>query len=850
MAQSAREVALNLPAHRHAAEIVDAVRRHQVVVVEGPTGSGKTTQVPQLLADAGITDLMIGVTQPRRIAAVSVAWRIAAERDVELGQEVGYAIRFDDKTSDKTQIKIMTDGLLLQEARTDHDFGRYGVIIVDEAHERTLNIDFTLGLLQRALLRRADLRVVVSSATLDPRLFQRFFGGLGKEVPLVSIDSRPFPVDIRWRPQRSGDFDELIESVCRTVQRIHEADEEGDVLVFLAGAAAIRRCEERLTQLGVHRGGVILPLFGGLTRDEQERIFSEMPGLRKIVLSTNIAETSVTVPGVRHVIDTGRVKVMHVQPKTGVRTLREELVSQASADQRAGRAGRTAPGTCTRLYSEHDYEERPKFAVEEVLRLDLREVVLRLVDLGVTDIETFALPRKPPRHRLKLAIEQLMSMDAIDVDRGLTSVGRRMVPFPLSPSLARAVIAAADEHPDVVDEVLLVCAALSGRQPWVFTPNEESAARSAHRRFHHPLGDALTMIELVKAFLAAGDKTRFCTRNHVDPDLLAYIVKSHGQLCDVAESLGIRVVGGGAPSGVVKSLARGHKDNVLMGSGRNYESVHGLRCSIHPGSSLWRSEQRFVLSTDLIVLRRPYAAQVSVLRAEWLAALFPDLASQWGLRAPRSPLHKRNVERAELPSHVVVGGVELSINVQRGKAYVDIPAEHVEALLRVPPRSLDADVARLKSSIHVGDYRFSPGVPLGAQLGQLAWMPLPEPDADLRCVVPEGALLDFDRNLHTIERHVDELMAPMLPSKGKRPGWCCLVANGVGSYWFEVIPGFRDAVSATALSLEDLIDRLDGHDDLIARLMPIHHAWSEVARKQMANRKRGKGPRRNRKRGK
>ncbi len=808
-----------LPVYAHEAEILDAVRNHQVVVIEGPTGSGKTTQVPQILLDAEITDRVIGVTQPRRIAAVSVAWRIAEERGVAIGKDVGYAIRFDDQTSDATRLKVMTDGILLQEARGVHDFDNYGVIVIDEAHERTLNIDFILGLLRRALKGRADLRVVVSSATLQPALFQRFFRELGKDVPLVSIDARPFPVAIRYRPARYSDLDGLVDQICRHIQRICDAGEEGDILVFLSGQGPIQRCVKELGRLGIDRRAEVLPLYGALPREDQERIFA--PGdRRKIVLATNIAETSITVAGVRHVIDSGRVKVMRVNPRTGVRALKEEFVSQASADQRAGRAGRVAPGTCIRMYRQEDYDAQQRFLDEEVMRLDLREVVLRMLDLGVEDPHKFALPTRPPRGRLKGAIRQLKAMGAIDGHMRLTERGRKMTAFPLSPPLARAVLEAAERFPDVVDDVLLLVSALGGRQPWVFTTDKESAARAAHKRFHHPKGDALTLLALLKDFKrqTKGRRPDYCARHHVDPDILGYTLHAHEQLVDICEKLGIEVEGGGGEDAVIRCLVAGFVDNLLISRGRMFETARGLRVAVHPGSALWRTDQRFLVSTDIIILRRPYAAQVSVIQGDWIREIDPELAQQWKVRARKKPLERKKVAAKELPPFIEVGGVQLPVSVDRGRPFVLIDSADIDRLKSVQTGTLERDVARVKTGIDVGGARFSPGVQLRTQLKLLRWMPLPSPGDDLTCTVPEGALLDVERNLHALQRHIDAVMIPMKPSRGKTAGWCALVANGVGGYWFEVLRGLRDALQTTVLSLEDLLGRLPPDDALEANV--------------------------------
>lgn len=830
-----------LPIWEQRDEILQAIGRHQVVVLEGPTGCGKTTQIPRMLWEAGLTDQVIGVTQPRRIAAVGVAMRIAAEMGVKPGGLVGHSIRFDDMTSASTRIKIMTDGILLQEVRTQPDFDGYGLIVVDEAHERTLNIDITLGLLHRALLRRVDLRVIVSSATLDPGRFQAFFADHGMDVPLLSIRARPFPVRHVWQPVRSDDPRDIAEAVANEIAYIHCKKGEGHVLAFLSGEAGIRQATEALERQGIGRDAEIMGLYGALPREEQERIFSRGDGRRRIVLATNIAETSITVPGVCFVVDSGLAKVPRVDPVTGVRALREEGISQASANQRAGRAGRTAPGTAVHLYSERWLAGQPRFADEEILREDLREVVLRLIDLGVHDIESFPLPTRPPMRRLETALRQLRAMGAIDDERQLTAVGRRMTPFPLSPPLARMVIEAADRFPDVVEEVLMVAAWLGSRRPQRFPTGEEDEAREAHKAFHHPLGDALAAITTLKRFRASGDPVAFCERYFLDPATMAYIDSATLQLGDIARGMGVEVSGGGDPAGVIRCVAAGFADNILAIQGREWVGPGDETFAIHPASVLFGTRNRFLVAAEIIVLRRPYASQVSVLRPEWLLEVAPELARRLNLRAPKERLgRKGEIDPATLPTHVEIDDLRLPIVVRRGRVQVDVPWELVDALRRADPRAIPADAARLKSRVLVGEHAFAVGTPLGSLARLLPHLPLPGPDDDLRCRVPEGALLEADRNLHAILRHLDDLLCPMLPSHGRRAGWAMLVANGVGSFWFEVVSDFREALQVTLLSLEDLAETLGDDAALQAELNPRIARLAELQEQVDAAWKQGK----------
>ncbi len=831
-AAALQTIAHALPVYASEHDILDAVRHHQVVVIEGPTGSGKTTQLPQMLLRAGITNKTIGLTQPRRIAATSVCWRIAAEMGVEVGAEVGYSIRFDDCSSAATRIRVMTDGILLQQAREQHDFDDYGIIIIDEAHERSLNIDFLLGLLHRAVRARADLRVVISSATIDPEHFIAFFAGIGTQVPRVHIDARPHPVEIRYEVPRSSDPDDVLDSAAWEIEAICGSGEPGHILVFLSGEAAIRGVTQRLTNMGIDRRAAIMPLYGALKREDQELIFTDV-GRRKIVLTTNIAETSITVPDVRFVVDSGVAKVPRVQPQTGIRSLREEQISRASADQRSGRAGRTAPGVAIRLYPKRVYEEAPRFTTEAVLRLDLREVVLRLVDVGVHDVEAFPFPTRPQPKRLAAAIAQLKIMGAIDEERRLTRIGRLMTPFPLEPRTARMVVEAAERFPDVVDEVLMVAAWMSGRRPFRFPQGEEREARAAQRSFAHPLGDAATAVTVVRAYYEAQDKTSFCERFYLDPDTMAFLAHAHEQLGDVAKAQGIELGKGGKLGAVVRCVAAGYADQILVAEGRLFVGPGGVRCAVHPASSLFKVPVRYIVATDILILKRPYATNCSALKPEWIAEVNPELADSLQLRRVKDRAQQKGgVQKHELPETVTISGIELPVVLRRGRVQVDVPYEKVAALRALSPmalRDLEPTLASVKARVLVGDDAWLAGMPLAALLHVLPLAPVPAPDADLSCRVPEGALLELDRNGHTLERHLGDLLAPMRPPRSQRPGWAALVGNGAGGFWFEIMTDLDDAAAQTLGALDDWIAAVAEDEPVQAKLAAAREPVSKLA---------------------
>ncbi len=828
-AAALQQLAKQLPIAASEQLLVDTIRQNQVTVVIGPTGCGKTTQLPQMLLRAGLAERAICVTQPRRIAAVSVAWRIAAEMGVECGREVGYCIRFDDCSDPSTRLRIVTDGILLQEAHFDAGWQRYSVIIIDEAHERTLNIDFALGLLHQALLTRPDLRVVISSATLNPQRFVDFFADVAGHVPVVEVQSRPHPVDIQWRPLTDGRTEALIDALVRETMGILRSREPGHILVFLPGEDAIKRTVTALRSYAVDRECEIMPLYGAIRREDQERVFDEL-GRRKIIIATNIAETSITIDNVRFVIDSGLAKVPRTVAQKGVTILREEGISRASADQRAGRAGRTSPGVCVRLYSPQDYERRPAFTDEEILRLDLSETVLRLSDLGVRQVEDFAFPTAPPRGRILAAVEQLQLLGALDAERKLTPVGKLMAILPLTPSLGRMVVEAVDKHPTAADDVVWLAAWLSGRQPFVYPDKEEDRARKRHEQLGDPLGDAATGLRIIREWQNASDRRGYCARNYLDHDVLLFSENAHDQLVDLLEGLGKRVGSGGEREAAMFCLATGFAQNFLICCGKHYQGDTDDRIWLHPSSSLYGRTPRFVVASEIVVSQRAYARQVTQIRGHWVAQLRPDLADLWHLRPER--LAKAEGQQPPAPTTLQLGPVAVAVEAPKGKPRVEIDVSQVAALMAAQPIELPKTSQRFSAGVRVGAHVFAQGTPLGALLAILPLLPLPSAGQDLQCQVPEGALLDVHRNRHNLLRHLPLLLVPMLPHAGKRPGWVSLLCNGDEGYWYEVLTDYREAVLAAdaALSLlaEQLADDPEGGPAAKAALVRMETAAAAV----------------------
>lgn len=803
---------LSLPIYDHEDEIIAAVRNHRVVVVEGATGSGKTTQLPRILLKADLHGGLIGITQPRRIAATSVARRLAEEEGVALGEEVGYAIRFDDRTSRHTMVKIMTDGILLQEARTDPDFHKYGTLIIDEAHERSLNIDLCLGLLHRALRQHPDLRVIVSSATLKPAEFQRYFQEVAGTVPLVSVSGRTYPVTIRHRAPDVRHWSEVPNAIAGEILRIHKREKQGHILAFLTGQGMIERTVQAIEDANPGPGLVVLPLYARLTRDEQERIFDVYGDKRKAIIATNIAETSITIPGVRYVVDCGLAKVPRFDPRTGITTLREERISRASAEQRAGRAGRTSSGKVMRLYEKRDLERQPEFTDEEIRRLDLSEVVLRLIDLGVPDVEHFEFPTKPAPSQLKAAIASLQTMGAIDGQQRLTEVGRRMVPFPLGPPLARMVVEAATNAPQVLEETLLVAAFMSSRPPFLYPLGEEVEARRAKQRLAHDSGDTVTAIDTALAFRDASNRKAFCTQNYLDPDVMAFVLKAHRQLVDIAETRGMEIKSGGRKEEVIRCLAMGYPERILVRRGRSFITLTGERMAIHPSSTLYRTDEPLLVAAELVISGRSWARHCSVLDRGWLYDINPEAARTLKVRGKR----RKGAKAApveQIPREVMLGGVKLEVKRRGKKPRVYVPIERAAEILAADHSHLTREMLRWPATLVSKQGRFGGGTTLGRLLRQLPVTPLPAPDQKLDRNMMEGVVLDVEINWPTIEPLLGRLLEPMLPGHGKRPGWLTLVANGMAEYWFEVVHDLPGAVQTSVLSLEELERELGLSED-------------------------------------
>ncbi|MFD7683814.1 ATP-dependent RNA helicase HrpA [Streptomyces sp. NPDC060187] len=632
-----------LPVSQKKDVIADAIRDHQVVIVAGETGSGKTTQIPKICMELGRgVRGMIGHTQPRRIAARTVAERVADELDTPLGEAVGWKVRFTDQVNpDATFVKLMTDGILLAEIQTDRELRAYDTIIIDEAHERSLNIDFLLGYLAQLLPKRPDLKVVITSATIDPERFSRHFG----DAPIVEVSGRTYPVEVRYRPLLEEDSEDTdrdqITAICDAVEEL-QAEGKGDILVFLSGEREIRDTADALDKRN-YRFTEVLPLYARLSHAEQHRVFQQHTG-RRIVLATNVAETSLTVPGIRYVIDPGTARISRYSHRTKVQRLPIEPVSQASANQRKGRCGRTSDGICVRLYSEDDFLSRPEFTDAEILRTNLASVILQMTAAGLGDIEKFPFIDPPDHRNIRDGVQLLQELNALDpaekdARKRLTPTGRKLAQLPVDPRLARMVLEA--DKNGCAREVMVIAAALSIQDPRERPSEKQAQADQQHARFKDETSDFLAFLNLWR-YLREQQKERgssafrrMCKQEYLNFLRIREWQDIYSQLRTVAKQMGIHLNEEDAPEQSVHvSLLAGLLSHVGMkdvketggesgrASGKNeYLGARNAKFAIFPGSALFKKPPRFVMSAELVETSRLWARVNARIEPEWIEPL-------------------------------------------------------------------------------------------------------------------------------------------------------------------------------------------------------------------------------------
>lgn len=832
----------SLPVYAQKQKILDCLESNQVVIVESPTGSGKTTQIPVILYEAGYaTNGIIGVTQPRRIAALSVSEFISKQMDTPYPGLVGYKMRFEDVTSKDTRIKIMTDGILLQEMKLDPWLSKYSVLMIDEAHERSLNIDFVLGLVKRVLQERKDFHVIVSSATMNTQVFSEYFGG----APIVSIDTVTYPVSLIYDPIKGGSTttteagcDQILSKICNTIDRVLDNDEDdGGILVFLPGEKIIKDCVDRLYHAPFSRKLHILPLYGRLPKEQQELVFDPAPeGKRKVVISTNIAETSVTISDITTVIDSGLCKLNFYSPRTFTSSLIESTVSKASCNQRKGRAGRTHEGTCYRLYSRQDFESRPLYTTEEIYRTDLSEVVLQMADLGITDFYGFDFISNPGKEGIIGAVETLKMLGALEDDNYLSSIGKMMCRFPLEPRISRIIVEAIMRFPDVLDKTLIAASFLSANSPFVLPLNEEMEARKAHHRFRDMTGDFGTYLNLFHAYKQTDNREKFCKKNYLDERVMAEIENINFQLTEIVnEQMGIPVMEGkGSMQDYLCCIAAGMIQFVCIRNGReSYRSITADHICIHPGSVMFRQDPLFIVAGEIVKTSRIFAMSVSPLTKPMLDIINPALHERL-LACKHNKATEPSLKKAEIvrkdgkkskaekkfdreqkalseeaeANALSLGEFLFETKKIKGKKTAILPLDYFRlAILQEKDKAKLNACGNLKGQIITKDHgTMMDGEKMSLIINtikNLDLTPISEKkwnrhlNANINDPVGKESLID---SLDWIMR------TAMAKQKNREYGFITLFTDSHGNYWYKVSRGFSTAVTETHSSLENLIE--------------------------------------------
>ncbi len=644
----------NLPICGRRDEIVELIRNHQVVVIAGETGSGKTTQIPKLCLEAGLGRRgMIGCTQPRRLAARSVAQRIADELETTLGDKVGYQVRFHAQVGKEPLIKVMTDGILLAEIQNDRYLSRYDTIIIDEAHERSLNIDFLLGYLKQLLPERPDLKVIITSATIDTEAFSRHFDN----APVIEVSGRTYPVEIRYRPLEAvsddagNTFEPTVnDAIIDALDELAQIDPFGDVLVFLVGERDIKEAAEAIRKHGL-KNTEVMGLYARQSLAEQQKIFQPNPHKRRVILATNVAETSLTVPGIKFVIDTGLVRISRYSPNLKVMRLPIEKISQASANQRAGRCGRVSSGVCIRLYSEEDFQSRPRFTDPEIKRTSLATAILRMKQLGLGDIERFPFIEPPASKQINDGLKALHELNALTPKGRLTEIGRQLAKLPVDPHFGRMILEA--QKNDVLAETLIVVAALSIQDPRDINEQTQAAASRAHAKWQDPRSDFLFFIHLwhfyeyQKRHLSQNKLRKLCRTNYLSwlrmrewHDLFMQLKQSLKQMgiavpephplevCDAPDTPDMRLSETHAVN-LHRTLLAGLLGGIAMRDEQHaYLGARNSKLYIHPSSVLFKQKPKWIVSAERVETTKLWARNNAPIDPRWVEALAGHLVKR------------------------------------------------------------------------------------------------------------------------------------------------------------------------------------------------------------------------------
>ncbi|XP_030838003.1 ATP-dependent RNA helicase DHX33 [Strongylocentrotus purpuratus] len=626
----------SLPIYPARGKLITEIRKAASVVVLGETGSGKTTQIPQYLLEAGMTKAgMIAVTQPRRVAAISISTRVADEMGCELGTQVGYCVRFDDATSEQTKIKYMTDGMLLREAILDPKLSRYSIVVLDEAHERTVHTDVLFGVVKAAQQHRANgnrpLKIVVMSATMDVDSFSQYFN----KAPVLYLQGRQHPIELMYSSSSQPDY---LFSTLVTIFQIHqEQPVSEDMLVFLTGQEEIESVARSVREVALDLpqnvpGLVAIPMYASLPPGQQLRVFQPAPsGKRKIILATNIAETSVTIPGIKHVIDTGKVKAKSYQAGSGLDLLRVQWVSQAQAWQRTGRSGREDSGTCWRMYTEDEFTKLLANTIPEIQRCNLSSVVLQIMALGIKNVLTFDFMDPPPRESLEAALKHLELLGAVSRERHLhlTPIGKEMSTYPLDPPMSKVIISAKDYG--CLEEILTIVSVLSVESILHSPMSKRDKALAAWKKFYCSEGDHVTLLSVYRAFKAVKNKKEWCRENYINHRNLKHAMEVRKQLRDLCVRANLTLQSCGHDfTAIRKCLIQGlfMYSAELQCDGSYLTLDRKQTVSIHPSSCLFQCKPSYLLYSELVQTSKCYMRNVCVVDAEWLYETAPSFFRQ------------------------------------------------------------------------------------------------------------------------------------------------------------------------------------------------------------------------------
>jgi HrpA-like RNA helicase len=671
---------------------------------------------------------------------------------------------------------------------------------------------------------RDDLRVVVSSATINAEVFSQYFDN----CPVVRIDAQMYPVTMVYDPPLVEDsYDDLLYKIGEIVDRIMEEEREGDILIFLSGERMIKDCIELLRISQFRRKLHLLPLYGRLSKEEQERVFDPAPdGKTKVVVSTNIAETSVTIDGITSVIDSGLAKMNYYNPRTYTESLIEGPISKASANQRRGRAGRTRPGTCYRLYPKDDYETRRLFTLEEIYRTDLSEVVLRMAEIGIRDFDAFDFISSPGRESILAAVETLFLLDALTEKNELSEIGRMMARFLLLPRHSRIIVEAIRVYPDVVEEVLVATAFLSSRHPFLLPQGEEIAARKAHHRYRDDLGDFVSYLRLYDAYRSAPDKESFCDKRYLDPRVMGEIHNIKTQLEVIVSDMGIPIGHGGTRPDYLCAVSKGLIQFVCVRTGRGtYRSLTAERILIHPGSVMFQENPEYIVAGEIVRTSRMYARSVSPLYRQWLGVISPELSRELRPKGG-GKTQKQKEKKRDTTWQVKIGNYSFPLKPHKGKKKIaTLPWQELKKAMAQPGYVNLPQYGGLKGTITYGDLQILSGTKLSTLLEIAGHI---DPDRDLRGEWPRKKTFTSEDGARELVDHMDYVMAMARVKKSSTAvGFLSLNTNQSGEYWFRVMRNFYTAATDSMASLEVLVDEVG--DTSAVDIAPVNEAYRRLA---------------------